>query len=78
MVWHKLQALVYNILPSTTAVAGYAIGLKRLSANKQIFDDAQAAVRLQHSSSSTFATDNSNYIRTVLAFSITFSNISTM
>ena len=57
MVWHKLQALVYNILPSTTAVAGYAIagyaiagyaiGLKRLSANKQIFDDAQAAVRLQ-------------------------------
>ena len=43
MFWHKLQALVYNILPSTTAIVDYAIGLKKLSANEQFFDDAQTA-----------------------------------
>ena len=31
----KLQALVYDILPSTTAVFSYAIGSRKLSANKQ-------------------------------------------
>ena len=33
----KLQALVYDILSSTTAVFSYAIGSRKLSANKQFF-----------------------------------------
>ena len=33
----KLQALVYDILPSTTAVFSYAIGPRKLSANEQGF-----------------------------------------
>ena len=33
----KLQALVYNILPSTTAVFSDAIGSRKLSANEQFF-----------------------------------------
>ena len=34
----KLQALVYDILPSITAVfSGYAIGSRKLSANEQVF-----------------------------------------
>ena len=43
--WGKLQALVYNILPSTTAVFRYAIGSKKLSAN-QFFVGAQTVVSL--------------------------------
>ena len=43
---HKLQALVYNILPSTTAVFIYAIGSIKLSANEQFFVGAQTVVRL--------------------------------
>ena len=35
MHWTKLLALVYNILPSTTAVFSYAIGSRKLSANEQ-------------------------------------------
>ena len=31
----KLQALDYDILPSTTAVFSYAIGSRKLSANEQ-------------------------------------------
>ena len=31
----KLQALVYDILPSTTAVFSYAIGSRKLSAYEQ-------------------------------------------
>ena len=42
----KLQALVYDILPATTARVDYAIGLEKLSANEQLFDDAQTAVSL--------------------------------
>ena len=42
----KLQALVYHILPPTTAIIDYAIGLGKLSANEQFFDDAQTAVSL--------------------------------
>ena len=42
----KLQALVHDILSSTTAIADYAIGLEKLSANEQFFDDAQTAVSL--------------------------------
>ena len=33
----RLQALVYDILPPTTATIGYATGLEKLSANGQIF-----------------------------------------
>ena len=40
-----LQALVY-ILPSTTTIVDYAMGLEKLSANGQFFDDAQTAVSL--------------------------------
>ena len=37
MLVSKLQALVYDILPSTTAVFSYAIGSRKLSANEQFF-----------------------------------------
>ena len=42
----KLQALVYDILPSTTAVFSYAIGSRKLSANEQFFVGAQTVVNL--------------------------------
>ena len=42
----KLQALVYDILPSTIAVFSYAIGSRKLSANEQFFVDAQTVVSL--------------------------------
>ena len=42
----KLQALVYDILPSTTAVLSYAIGSRKLSANEQFFVGAQTVVSL--------------------------------
>ena len=41
---HKLQTLVYDTLPSTTAVFSYAIGSRKLSANKQFFVGAQTVV----------------------------------
>ena len=43
---HKLPALVYNILPSTTAVFSYAIRSWKLSANEQFFVGAQTVVSL--------------------------------
>ena len=42
----KLQALVYNILPSTTAIFSYAIGSRKLSANEQFFVGVQTVVSL--------------------------------
>ena len=42
----KLQALVYDILPSTTAVFSYSIGSRKLSANEQFFVGAQTVVCL--------------------------------
>ena len=42
----KLQALVYDILPRNTAVIDYAIGLEKLSANKQVFVGDQMAESL--------------------------------
>ena len=33
----KLQSLVYDSLPSTTAIVDYVIGLEKLSANEQFF-----------------------------------------
>ena len=41
----KLQALVYDILPPSTAILDYAIGLEKPSANEQIFVGARRAVR---------------------------------
>ena len=42
----KLQALVYDILPPTTALTSYAIGLQKLSAYlRKFFTGAQMAVR---------------------------------
>ena len=52
----KLQALVYDILPSTTAVFSYPIGPRKLSANEQFFVGA-------HWNSSKFVTNSSDYIR---------------
>ena len=44
---YKLQALVYDILPSTTAVFSYTIGSRKLSANEQLlFFGAQTVVSL--------------------------------
>ena len=42
----KLQALVYDILPSTTAVFSYVIGSRKLSANEQFFVGAQTVASL--------------------------------
>ena len=42
----KLQALVYDILPSATAVFSHAIGSRKLSAKKQFFVGAQTVVSL--------------------------------
>ena len=52
----KLQALVYDILPSTTAVFSYAIGSRKLSANEQL-------IFCWCSNSSKFITNNSNKTR---------------
>ena len=42
----ELQALVYNILPSTAAVFSYTTGSRKLSANEQFFLGAQTVVNL--------------------------------
>ena len=42
----KLQALVYDTLPSGTAVFSYAIGSRKLSANEQFFVGAQTVLSL--------------------------------
>ena len=45
-VKNKLQAQVYDILPSTAAVFSYAKGPRKLSANEQSFVGAQTVVSL--------------------------------
>ena len=61
----KLQAMVYDILPSTTAVFSYAIGSRKLSANKPFFGGAQTVVSLlqttQITSDVCFITDHVAY-----------------
>ena len=61
----KLQALVYNILPTNTAVFSYAIGSRKLSANEQFFVGAQTVVTLlettQIISDICFLTDHAAY-----------------
>ena len=44
----KLQALVYDILPSITALFSYAIGYRKLSANEQFFVGTQTIISLLH------------------------------
>ena len=44
----KLQALVYDIVPSTTAVFSYALGSRKLSANEQFSVGAQTVVSVLH------------------------------
>ena len=65
MFWGKLQALVYDILPSTTAVFSYAIGPRKLSANGQFLGGAQTVVSLlrttQIISDVCFITDHAAY-----------------
>ena len=61
----RLQALVYDILPSTTAVFSYAIGSRKLSASEQFFVGAQTVVSLlqitQITSDVCFITDHVAY-----------------
>ena len=67
----KLQASVYDILPSTTAVFCYAIGSRKLSANEQVvvllllFFGAQTVVSLLQTTQSIsdvcFITDHVAY-----------------
>ena len=42
----KLRALVYDTLPSTTAVFSYAIKFRKLSANEQFFVGVPTVVNL--------------------------------
>ena len=60
--------MVYNILLPTSAIIDYAIGLEKLSANEQFFDDAQTAVCLlqttQIISDISYITDHVAYART--------------
>ena len=61
----KLQALVYDILSSTTAMFSYAIGSRKLSANRQFFVGAQTVASLlqttQIISDVCFVTDHVAY-----------------
>ena len=69
LILPKLQALVYDILPSTTAVFSYAVGSTKLSANEQFcfcfFVGAQTVVSLlqttQITSAVCFITDHVAY-----------------
>ena len=58
MMASKLQALVYDIPPSTTAIFSYAIGSRKLSANEHFF--------CWCSNSSIFVINNSNKTRRVI------------
>ena len=42
----QIQALVYDILPSTAAVFSYIIGSRKLSANEEFYVGAQTVVCL--------------------------------
>ena len=64
-VLRKLQALVYDILPSTTTIFSYAIRSRKLSANEQFFIGGQTVVGLlqttQIMSDICFITDHVAY-----------------
>ena len=57
----KLQALVYDILPSTTAVFSYANGSRKLSANEQFFVGAQTVRTTQIKQGVSFIAANKVY-----------------
>ena len=63
-----LQALVYDILPSTTALFSYAIGSRKLSANEQFLVGVQTVVILlqttQIKQGVSFIAANKVYTRT--------------
>ena len=59
----KLQALVYDILPSTTAVFSYAIGSRQLSSNEHFLFFVCWC-----SNSSKFVTNNSDKTRRVIYY----------
>ena len=56
----KLQAMVYDILPSTTAMFSYAIWSRKLSANEQFFVGAQTVVIIK------FVANNSDETKRVI------------
>ena len=56
----KLQTLVYDILPPTTAIIHYVTGLRQLLANGQFFFGAQMAVRLQQTTQTILNVSLSN------------------
>ena len=64
----KLQAFVYDILPSTTAIFSYTIGSRKLSTNEQFFVGAQTVVSLlqttQIKQGVSFIAANKVYINT--------------
>ena len=60
----KLQVLVYDILPSTTAVFSYVTGPRKLSANEKFFVGAETVSLLQTTqimSDVCFTTDHVAY-----------------
>jgi len=65
MIRSKLEALVYDILPSITAVFSYTIRSRKLSAKKQFFVGPQTVVILlqttQIVSDVCFITDHVGY-----------------
>ena len=67
---HKLQALVYDILPSTTAVFSYAIGFRKLSANEQFFAGAQTVVSLCYKQLELYQTYIYIYLQAFLLLSL--------
>ena len=45
-VWKNVpESVVYDILPSTTAVFSYAVGSRKVSANEQFFVGAQTVLK---------------------------------
>ena len=54
----KLQALVYDILPSTTGVFSYAIGSRKVSANEQFFVGAQTVLTVSFKQDVSFIAAN--------------------
>ena len=68
----KLQALVYDILPPTTATIDYVKGLEKLSATGQFFIGAQINVQWKHTAATNTSDAlkaNGNYIREAISIS---------
>ena len=65
----RLQALVYDILPSTTAVFSYAIGSRKLSANEHFFVGARTVVSLLQT---TRSDDDDELMLNVLRCQLTY------